>query len=157
MRNNDVVVLENRVDADWNIHLHVMAAKQDDLQGWVDEHYPEHPFELAVDELRMWHIRALWPARNLVELQIPLTPFDVVRWPVVAWRVGAGERVSEAMVEAGTIFALSTGRDPMFAFTRRMPLQAEEFVDVKGISLVQADWVPNGFLAVGRGGMQRKG
>jgi hypothetical protein len=32
---------------------------------------------------------------------------------------------------------------------------AQEFVEVKGISLVQCDWVPSGFVAVTAGGMTR--
>ena len=153
---SNVVVLENRVDADWVIHLHVMAAKDDDLHEWVDDHYPEHQFDMLIDELRMWHIRATWPARDLIEFQHVTGPKAVVRWPLVAWSY-SGQRVSEAMIEAGVKFALSTGHDPMYAFIRQIPAKAEEFVDVMSITLLQADWVPDGYLAVGRGGMQSKG
>ena len=153
---SNVVILKNDVDKDWNIHLHVMAAKLEDLQDWVDENYPGHPFELKIDDLRMWHIKATWPARDMIEYRHATSKNTFLSWPFVAWSY-TGQRVSEAMVAAGEVFALATGLEPMFAFIREIPARASEFTEVKGICLMQADWVPNGFLAVGRGGMQTKG
>lgn len=153
---SNVIILKNDVDKGWNIHLHVMAAKLENLQDWVDEKYPGHQFEPMIDDLRMWHIKASWPAQDMIEYRHATGQNTFVRWPLVAWSY-AGQRVSEAMVAAGEVFALSTGLEPVFAFIHDVPAKASEFVEVKGICLVQADWVPNGFLAVGRGGMQMKG
>lgn len=154
---NDAVVLENRLDERWYVHFHAMAARQDDLAAFAESAYPLRSFVYRQDDLRMWRVQERWPAQDFVELQFAVTPSDLVRWPLVAWHVAPGQKVSAAMADAGVAFALATGQDPTFAFSRVIPSQASEGVEVQGIMLVQADWVPNGFLAVGRGGMQRKG
>jgi hypothetical protein len=154
---SDVAVIENRLDAAWNVHFQAMAARRESLAAFVDQAYPLRSFAFEQDELRMWQVKARWPAQDFVEVQFAVTPFDLAHWPLVAWHVAPGQKVSAAMVDAGVAFALATGKDPMYAFTRAIPAQAGEGMEVQGIMLVQADWVPNGFLAVGRGGMQSKG
>ncbi|PKN91088.1 MAG: hypothetical protein CVU44_20955 [Chloroflexi bacterium HGW-Chloroflexi-6] len=153
---SDVVVLESSLDFHWVVHLHAMANSREHLEAWAAEQIAGREFTAQSDELRMWHIKAAWPARDFVEVHFAPKPNELVRWPLVAWHYGQ-QRVSEAMAEAGVAFALATGRDPLFALIRQMPARAEEFVEVKGITLLQADWVPTGYLAVGRGGMHLKG
>jgi hypothetical protein len=47
------------------------------------------------------------------------------------------------------------GRDPLFAFVQKMPAGVVEGVDVKGVMLIQADWVPMNFVVLDCGGMEK--
>lgn len=67
-----------------------------------------------------------------------------------------GERVSEAIRAAGEAYCERYGVGDMYAWTRTIPAGAEEYVDVEfrggRAMLVQAAWVPAGWVVVGRGG-----
>jgi len=67
---------------------------------------------------------------------------------IFMWRLVPGEKVSEAIVDAAVEFELDTGIKAEFAFIRRIPQGAEEFAVVKGITLVQAGWVPKGQVVI---------
>lgn len=76
-------------------------------------------------------------------------------WPMVAWALTPGERVSKAISEAALEYAAKCGEDAQFAFIRTLPAGAEEFVEVAGASLILAEWVPVGFVVLARGGTQK--
>lgn len=65
----------------------------------------------------------------------------------------AAGKVSPVILAAAEAFALATGLDPEFCFLRQLPPGAEEFIEVRGMTLIQADWVPAGQVAVGRSGL----
>jgi hypothetical protein len=95
------------------------------------------------------------PVQNHVRqiVRIPHPSFSSAYWTIALWWIGQG-KVSQAIFDAGVAFALATGVSPQFALIRNIPSQAQEFVEVKGICLVQDDWVPDGFLVVTAGGMR---
>jgi uncharacterized protein (DUF2461 family) len=84
-----------------------------------------------------------------------LVTFSHDQTPMMVWHVAQGEKVSKQIIQAAEQFALSIGLDPAYAFMATLPAGAEEFAEVKGITLVRADWVPAGFVCVGRGGLSR--
>jgi hypothetical protein len=144
------MVAEDEIDAKWIHRVKVMAGKVKDLDQFsVPEHAALKRYE---DEIHLHHLEASWPARELV--RVPVMEAAGAYLLVVAWWIGDG-KVSAAMVEAGAVLALAFGKDPSYAFIRSIPAGAEEFVEVKGICLVQANWVPDGFIAVTSGGMTR--
>jgi hypothetical protein len=91
-----------------------------------------------------------WPKglREMVDMPVPCGV-----WPVLAWSLTPGEKVSAAIRDAAQEYALKCGDNAVFAFIREIPSGAEEFVDVAGATLVLADWVPSGFVVLVRGGM----
>jgi hypothetical protein len=65
----------------------------------------------------------------------------------------AAGKVSPVILSAAETFALATGQDPEYVFMREIPAGAQEFLEVRGMTLLQADWVPAGQVAVGRSGL----
>ncbi len=149
------IVLQDEIGQDWVRRLHVMADSAEALVAYQGQ-IPAHArTERRMDDLRLNHIQARWPLREVIRMQHPSFDGEFFRsahWTVAVWWIGP-EKISWVMVEAGVAFALATGRKPQYALMRRIPTQAEEFVDVKGMTLVRADWVPEEFLVVTAGGM----
>lgn len=144
------IVLQNEIEQNWVRRLHVVADNAKALTAY-QEQIPAHArIEIERDGLRLEHIQATWPLREVVRMRQPY--FETAYATVAIWWIGQ-ERVSKAMVEAGVAFALETGQDPQYALIRRIPAQVDEFVEIKGICLIRADWVPEGFLVVTAGGM----
>lgn len=145
---NDAIVVEQCADAGWYIRLHVMANSLEALEphrtvvpAWGSSY-------IVPDPMRIYHLRVYWPIRGPIYLTVPLG-----LWPMVAWWIG-DDKVSKAIIDGTESFKLAFGLDPMFAFIRAIPARAQEFVEVHGVVLVQAEWVPYGFVAIARGGMQ---
>ena len=167
----DVMVLENSLDGGWVRRVRLMADTTAALDEWFPGNVANVP-EYAViqrfeDNIHLQHLEASWSARELI--RVPLSHVEAY-WQVVAWWVGTPipppfphfqrtkmekGSLTQAIVEAAARFALTFGVDPMFGFMRTMPSGAAEFVEVKGICLMQAWWVPEGFVAVTSGGMWR--
>jgi hypothetical protein len=105
-----------------------------------------------VDEAKMLKISWQKDLREMVEMPVPLGV-----WPVLAWALTPGEKVSKAIHQAALAYALQRGEDARFAFMHTIPAGAEEFVEVAGATLMQADWVSDGFVVLARGGTQQIG
>ena len=88
--------------------------------------------------------------RDMLDVAIPLGA-----WPLLAWHLTPVEKVSQAITEAATAFTLATGHPAQYAFIGVIPAGAAEFAEVGSVTLVQADWVPAGFVALASGGMQK--
>lgn len=148
-----VTILQDVIGLDWQRKVSAMAAQPEDLQLYA-QGLPAHASKtIWQDEMRIHRLVAAWPLRELIALAHPV--YQGATSPLVAWWVGDGKKVSEAMVDAGVAFALEVGIDPQVAYMQKLPANAHEFVDVRGIILAQAKWVPEGFLAVMRGGLWR--
>jgi len=95
-----------------------------------------------------------WQAglRDMVDV-----PTELGLWPVLAWGLIPGERVSTAIQAAAQAFSERNGIDAIFAFICTIPAGAEEFIELGKVTLIQADWVPTGFVVLARGGMQKIG
>ena len=149
----DVTVLEDSVDAAWQRRVRWMAVTQAAFEDGPRQIPAQASVKIYQDNIRLWHLDASWPAREL--LRIPLPSLGAAEWTVMAWHIGTA-KVGRAMLEAGEAWALLYGIDPPYAFIRNIPQGAEQFVELGGICLLSAEWVPEGFLAVGAGGMWRK-
>jgi len=100
--------------------------------------------------------------RGMVEMDMPAGT-----GPVMVWALRAGEKVSVAISDAAEAYARELFIDAQFAFIGRIPAGGEEFAEIPtgpqgpallrdgSVTLVQAKWVPRGFVAVARGGTQR--
>lgn len=77
-----------------------------------------------------------------------------VTWPVLAWQLERGERVSQSILAAAEQFALKTGRDPEMAMIKVLPKGAENLAMVGRVTLVETDWVASGFVYLGRPDMK---
>ncbi len=88
--------------------------------------------------------------RGMVEM-----PVEHGVWPVLAWSLAPGERVSQAIAEAAGVFARENGVEAQFAFMWEIPAGGEEFAEIGEVTLVQADWAPVGFVVLACGGMTR--
>ena len=71
--------------------------------------------------------------------------------------IPTGEKVSKVIIVAAEAFANEAGLDPEFAFVKVIPQGADELVEVRGMILLRADWLPDGQVAVGRSGMESIG
>ena len=93
-----------------------------------------------------------WQAglRDMVDV-----PTELGLWPVLAWGLIPGERVSTAIQAAAQAFAERNRIDAIFAFMCTIPDGAEEFIELGKVTLIQADWVPANFVVLARGGMQK--
>ena len=92
-----------------------------------------------------------WPRESgIAEIR-----FEISRWyPVDLVYVAPGEKVSKAICEAGKQFRAAFGKEAEVAFIRTIPQGAEEFIEIQGMTLVQADWVQERFVAICRRGCQ---
>ena len=88
------------------------------------------------DELNLHHLDASWPLREVVSLASP--EHAGAYWTLAAWWIG-NQRVGTAMAEAGKAFELAARVCPQVVLIKRIPENIQEWVEVNGISLVQAD------------------
>lgn len=106
------------------------------------------------DEIHLHHLLVSWQAAEVVQWTFQVKPW-LVRRNVVLWFVKMSQTMSEAILDAAVCYALNFGRDPLFAFVHKMPSGANEGVEVKGVMLIQADWVPLNFAILDSGGTQK--
>lgn len=147
----EVIIVEDAINRDWWRKLHVMANSEEALEpykAWI----PDDGLGTSINVSKQagsWHLRAAWPVRERIDLPTPLG-----FWPMIAWYVGDG-RVSQAIFDGGVAFSLAFGFEPVYAYVLEIPSKGEEFMDVYGMTLMRAGWVPGGFVAVARGAMQQ--
>lgn len=96
-------------------------------------------------------------------MEIRLMRFDfyigrelVARRPVAAAILEPGERVSGGVRRAAEAYCEAHGAGDVFAWVRSIPSGAEEYAEVAfeggTAMLLQAEWVPHGWVVAGRGG-----
>ena len=92
-----------------------------------------------------------WPKQSgIVSMR-----FEISTWyPLWLSYVPDGEKFSKAIMVAGEGYLDAFGVMATIAMIGNIPTGAQEFDEVNGIALVQADWVQPRFVAVGRGGCQ---
>jgi hypothetical protein len=89
-----------------------------------------------------------WPAlQGLVTLRVPLGV-----WPVVLWQLAPGQKVSSQIIQAGEVYYTTTGKEPDMAMLNSIPAGAAEFLEIKTMTLVLADWVKPGYVAISQTG-----
>lgn len=109
-------------------------------EGWQVKEWEDVMLSLYYVELRQAY-------RGPVEIHFPaLGPKKFIR--VLAWAI-QGDKVSQCMQEGAQAFGRMVGRWPRFAYIWKLPVGAQEFVEVMGVMLVQVDWAIPGFLFIG--------
>lgn len=158
-----IVLDDERGGEDWVRRLHVMAAREDEIAETLTKLLPKHAtiVERTQDELRNYHVFAAWPLREAVRMQFR-NPDS--HWDMVIWWIGQ-EKVSQAILDAAVAYRLQTGREPLVAYIRRLPVKAGEFapgaqvsdVEVFGIPLVACDWIRENYVVISGDGNEKKG
>lgn len=170
--NDDVMMIENSLSTEGVRRVHVMGSEKCHVTG--DERQVagiEIPawaeVKVWVDELKLHHLEATWqPRGELVDYSMAShcevdCPFCqgrgcIWRRVVSLWMLKKGESLREGMKGASEAFALATGRDPLYAWARRLPKGVEWGAEVAVggeafVNLYSADWMPERAVAVGRG------
>jgi hypothetical protein len=146
------IVVEDSVSREGLRRLHIMGAAPVEAEAWREKGYIPREMvfleEKRWEEVRLHHWQVTWQARELVAWTFCENP--LVRRMVVLWHIGAG-KVSKAILDGAVAYAIGLGRDPLFAYLRVIPAGASEEMEVRGIMLVQADWVPDEFVMLDGG------
>lgn len=92
-----------------------------------------------------------WPkVRRLVDLKVPCGV-----WPLVIWHLDSMQKVSTSIIQAGEAYQKERGCEPDLVLIKTLPLGAEEFLEIRNMTLVVADWIPDGFIVVAKTGTTR--
>ena len=92
-----------------------------------------------------------WPHDDVIGAAME---FEASFWyPLALIYVPPGQKFSRAIRITGEQFRAQFGT-PAVALVREIPAGAEEFDEIDGITLVQADWVQERFVVMGYGGCQ---
>jgi len=103
-------------------------------------------------ELGVHHLMITWNAREMVEFA------DCPIQHGALWWIAKGERMSEAIDMAASLFKLRTGRYPTKCWVKELPKDAPDSYVIEGFSndppekpiiLRMASWVPERFVCVG--------
>lgn len=105
-------------------------------RGWMDE------------LLGLFYLEATWPCREAVSIQCE-------GWKrareMVLWKLAPGERVSVVLTRMMGLFGERFKSFPDYAFMRRLPKTIEHGFEVTDVMFVEAQWMPPGCIAVGKG------
>lgn len=150
---SDFIVLEDglRVDGRYVVHLMGNAPIEYALPAGVE---PQRSRDAGA-----YALRAEWKFRGACEIVCPEYDWRRV---VVLWGLEPGERISEQAVEAAQMYRDIFFEWPESLWVERIPRGVEYGTFIKlpceghdnEMVMVDAEFVPVGFLAVGRGGTQ---
>lgn len=91
---------------------------------------------------------------EIVMLHFHLDGYLVQRREIAMVTMVSGERVRDAILTGAKLYARDD--QDLYAFVRFIPAGAQAFAELPFgdtlVTLVQADWVPQGVVMVGRGG-----
>jgi hypothetical protein len=162
---DEVTVLEDLCSPEGVRRLHVMSGTEIDLSllMWrvpVPAQDMVQVREWEEAQLGVKHAELRWKAREGVRWQIQVDG-KMVEWHGVLWYIEPGGRISEAVGDAAGRYWVEFECWPQFGWVRRLPEGVEEGVEVEigsgveAVHVMLADWVPAGFVAVGRGASMR--
>jgi len=100
------------------------------------------------DLLGLHYLEATWACREAILIQCE--GWKIAR-KMVLWKVASGERVSEVLMKMVALFGERYKCFPDYAFMKRMPKGIEHGFDVDDVVFCEAEWVPPGCIAVGKG------
>jgi hypothetical protein len=98
------------------------------------------------DLLGLNYLEATWVCREAVTIRCEGW---VCARPFVLWKLGPGERVSEALKQALCVYGERFKSFPAYAFLRKLPSTIENGFEAEDMFLCEADWVPAGCIAIG--------
>ena len=100
--------------------------------------------------LGVFYGEVTYPAREVVDFPFAACREGKVR-KLAVWRLmpEEGYRLSELVAFVAEWFFVQTKRRPEWAFVRKLPSGVENFVEVEGVMLTEADWALEKCLMVG--------
>lgn len=150
------VVVENSIDLQGVRTVHLMAPQpmSTGLAEQLSGGQEPSAVDVWEDAVHLHHLKVSWRSRGFVELVTRHGPHEG-RWRVMLYELVKGKRVRDALAVATEAYALECGVDPDYAFIRRIPKGADDGVEIGRVFLFEADWVPEGFIALARGDEQK--
>lgn len=142
---DDVIRLENYVDAQCVRHVHLMSNVEIG-RSTLRHYFPPADAKVVIGkELGVWHVRAEWPYKGILDIQ-------AASWPkfrrLVVWNLEGCASVTEAFYNAAMEYErVLYGGKPEFAFMRKLPKGARE--EIGGMPLIECEWMLERCVAVG--------
>lgn len=162
-----IILLNDLLDGMRRLHIMSDAPIGDEWKAQVPEGTSVHVYQ---DEIRLHHLEASWaPRGDLVRFErrfdckpdCPACHGKGCCWhlQLTLFMLEPGEGMSQAIEAASVEYALRTGNDPEYAWVRTMPAVGKEnkalgvpvHIGKITIYLYEANWMPEGAVAVGRG------
>lgn len=160
---NDVIVVENRVDEQCMRVIHLMSNNELCADAVKRYDAPVGAQAEVKQEAGVWHLRAAWPYRGILDIQPE-------GWPkfrrLIVWSLDGCVSVREAISQAIVAFWLVFKFRPGFVFMRKLPSGVENAAPLSlsatsphleehkmgggdELILLEADWMLERCVAVG--------
>lgn len=136
-----LIVVENYVDSYCIKHLHLMS------NFFIDRPTASAEGGVLKQEAGVWHYRACYPYRGVLDIACVSTPKKFRR--LVVWSMEGCGSVREAIAQAASYFWAVFKFQPGYAFIRKMPRTVESGEWLDEIVLLESDWMLNRCVAVG--------
>jgi hypothetical protein len=159
MMGADIVVIGNEMAADGVRRVHLICNTEIDPAQWTRAGKARIPataeMKHYLDELRMYHLEAAWRVRE--PMTFDFRPYGGQQRQVVVWALDAGQRISEAALEAALAFFEAFDAWPGAAWVKKWPrgLKEEEaYIPIDeshGMDLFAVDWAIDRAVVVGGG------
>jgi len=150
------IVLENTFGLDGIRRLHVISGEKLSVTSLVYAVPEWAELRAYKDDANMHHLEASWPVREIVDFKGEITSAELqaasgmteygIR--VLLWALDKGQRVSEQIVDAAKEYLKLVGNEAKTCLMRNIPKGAEEYQLVDDVMLIEAAWVPAGFIAL---------
>lgn len=98
--------------------------------------------------LGLYYLEFSWPCREAISLQCE--GWKCAR-EMVLWKLAPGERVSEVLKQMMALFGERFKGFPDYAFMRKLPKTIENGFELDDVMFIEAEWVPQGCIALGKG------
>ncbi len=144
---NDVIIVENYVDGQCMRHVHLMSNLEIGRTILRPYGIMDCIQEQVTKEAGVWHVRAEWPYRGILDIQAK-------GWPkfrrVVVWNLEGCESMRHAITEAYKYFFLQAFYfRPAYVFMKKLPKGVENGHDFEDLLILETEWVPGRCVAVG--------
>ncbi len=100
------------------------------------------------DLLGLHYLESTWACREAVLIRCE--GWECPR-PMVLWKLGPGERVSEVLNRMMVLFGDRFKAFPDYAFMKKLPKTIENGFEVADVMMIEAEWVPAGCIAICKG------
>ncbi len=149
----DEKIVRNEIDANWMHWLHIMSSQSLEDHPWLRTPFAARAeSKIYQDDLNFWHLEMAWDAREPIRGFIKNNG-ELFEHRCVLWAVLRGERISEQIRRASEAHFTHSNVWPDYAWLKVLPKNVENGhvlnLEHCEVILLQADWVPQRFIAVG--------
>lgn len=148
----DVIVVEDRLDGQCVRHVHLMSNTMiaDDALGMYGvpqgDDMERGKWEVGL-EVGVWHYRAVYPYRGMIDIPAACKEGKVRR--LVVWNLEGCLSVTVALYDAAHEYERLFGGRAEFGFMKKLPKAAEHGMELGDLILLEADWMLERCVAVG--------